>query len=107
MNKRLELHEILCNLINITEPDGDRHTYFQPPESVKMKYDAIRYSRKRIVNRFANNSVYNQRDCYEVIVIYEDPDSDLPKKVSRLPLCSFDRHYTSNNLNHDVFTLYY
>lgn len=101
MASRLNLQTELENLL------GSRNVYFQPPANVQMKYDAIRYSRKNIQNRFANNSVYNQRDCYEIIVIYKNPDSDLPRKISRLPLCSFDRHYTADNLNHDVFTIYY
>jgi hypothetical protein len=101
MASRLELHEKLCEIL------GSRNVYFQPPSSDKMRYDAIRYSRKNIKNTHANNSVYNQRDCYELIVIYKDPDSDIPRKILKLPLCSFDRHYTADNLNHDVFTLYY
>lgn len=85
---------------------GSRNAYSDPPESVKMHYPAIRYSRKAIENRFANNSVYAQKNCYEVIVIYDDPDSELPIEISRLPMCSHDRHYVADNLHHDVFTLY-
>lgn len=85
---------------------GSRNVYFQPPASVQIKYDAIVYSRKSIDNIYANNLVYKQDDAYEVIAIYKNPDSDIPKKLSRLPKCSFDRHYTADNLNHDVFTLY-
>lgn len=85
---------------------GSRNVYFDPPESVKMQYDAIRYSRSNIENVYANNSVYKQNDRYEVIAIYRDPDSDLPGKISRLPLCRHDRHYVADNLHHDVFTLY-
>lgn len=101
MGSRLELHTLFEDIL------GSRNVYFQPPESVKMKYDAIVYSRDDIENIFANNSVYSQYDTYEVIAIYEDPDSDLPKKISRLPLCRFDRHYIADNLNHDVFILYF
>ena len=86
---------------------GSPNVYYDPPESVKMHYDAIRYSRSKIVNTFANNSVYKQDDRYEVVAIYRDPDSDLPRKISRLPKCSHDRHYVANNLHHDVFTLYH
>lgn len=107
MHKRLELHDILCEIINITEPNGDRHTYYQPPESIKMNYPAIVYSRKSIDNVHANNSIYRQSNAYEVIVIDEDPDSEIVSKVSKLPTCRHDRHYESDNLNHDVFTLYY
>lgn len=85
---------------------GNGNVYFNPPESVKMQYEAIRYNRKTIENKFANNSVYIQDDCYEVTAIYKNPDSDLPKKISRLPKCSHDRQYVADNLIHDVFTIY-
>ena len=107
MDKRLELHEILCGIVNITEPDGDRHVYFQPPESVKIKYPAIIYSRNDIDNMFANNDVYKQTYNYQVTAIDRDPDSEIVDKVSKLPTCRFNRHFVSDNLNHDVFILYY
>lgn len=86
---------------------GSKNVYYQPPASVIMQYDAIVYSRSNIENTFADNNVYKQDDSYEVIAIYEDPDSDLPRKISMLPKCRFVRHYTADNLNHDVFELYY
>lgn len=107
MDSRLEFHEMLCDLVNITEPDGDRHTYFDPPESVRMKYPAIRYRRKKIDKRYANNIAYRMLHCYEVTVIDDNPDSEISKKVLSLPYCEYDRSYPSNNLNHDVFTIYH
>jgi len=101
MASRLSLQTMLEDLL------GSRNVYFQPPASVQMEYDAIVYSRKKIDNTFANNSVYKQDNAYELIVIYEDPDSELPKKISRLPKCRFDRHFEADNLNHDVYTLYF
>ena len=86
---------------------GNRNVYFQPPESVKLKYPAIVYSLKAIDNSFAGNSVYRQSQSYEVTVIDSDPDSEIRDKVSTLPMCKFDRHFKSDNLNHYVFTLYY
>lgn len=107
MSKRLELHDILCELVNITEPNGDSHVYFNPLASVNMKYPAIRYKRKKIDKIYANNVVYKFKTCYEVIVIDSDPDSDLVEKVLLLPHCEHDRSYVSDNLHHDVFTLFY
>jgi hypothetical protein len=101
MDRRLELHELLCELAE------SRNVYFQPPSDVRMNYRAIVYNRKGIDNTYANNSVYKQDVPYELTVIDHDPDSDLVKKVSRLPRCRHDRHYTADGLNHDVFTLYY
>lgn len=96
-NLQIELEELL----------GSKNVYYQPPASVHMNYPAIVYSRKDIENAFADNLVYNQSHSYEVIVIDQDPDSVFVEKISKLPTCRFDRHYTTNNLNHDVFTLYY
>lgn len=101
MGSRLELQTLFETIL------GSPNVYFQPPESVKMKYDAIVYSRKDIENTFADDSVYKQDDAYEVVVITRNPDSDIPRKISRLPKCSYDRHYVADNLNHDVFTIYY
>jgi len=101
MANRLYLQALLENLL------GSRNVYYDPPESVRMKYPAIRYFRKKINNTFANDSVYKQDTCYELIAIYDDPDSDIPLKLSTLPKCVHDRQYVADNLYHDVFTLYF
>ena len=106
-DKRLELHELLCGIINITEPDGNRHTYFDPPMNSKIKYPAIIYSRKKINKVYANNSAYRILHPYEIIVIDHNPDNDYVNKLLELPYCEHDRHYAADNLHHDVFTLYY
>lgn len=101
MSNRLKLHELLCEAL------GSRQVYFQPPESVKMKYPAIVYSRNRIDNEHADDDVYMQSPSYSITVIDKNPDSEIVERVSRLPMCRFDRHFTADNLNHDTFTIYY
>lgn len=101
MGSRLELQTMLEGLL------GTRNVYYQPPESLKIKYPAVVYSRDDIRNSHANDSVYKQDCAYVLTVIDKDPDSEIVKRVSKLPKCSFDRHFESDNLNHDVFTLYY
>ena len=86
--------------------DSD-NVYFQPPASVQMKYPAIRYAREKIENDFANNNPYIQTYRYQVIVIDKNPDSEIVKAVSQLPGCQHKSHYVSDNLNHDVFTIYF
>ncbi len=98
---REELQKILEDL------SGSRNVYFQPPESLKIKYPAIVYSRTSIQNVFADNSAYKGHTVYQITVIDEDPDSELTEAVSKLPLCSCNRHFASDNLNHDVFTIYF
>ena len=100
-SRRLELHEKLCDIL------GSRNAYYNPPESVKLEYPAIVYHRKPIDNRFADNSVYKQSQGYQVTVIDEDPEGMLARKISQLPTCRPTQHFTSDNLVHDVFELYY
>lgn len=83
------------------------NVYFQPPDGMRLEYDCIIYDLSNRDNRHANNSVYKQNVAYKVTVIYRNPDSDLPTKISKLPLCNFDRSYKADNLNHEVFTLYW
>lgn len=99
MARRLQLHEILCGIA--------KNVYYQPPESVKMEYPAIVYVREDINNNHADNSVYAQSHSYQITVIDKDPDSEIVEAVSKLPRCRFNRHFTSDNLNHDVFILYF
>lgn len=101
MSDRLDLQSILEELLD------SRNVYYQPPESIKMKYDAIRYSKKNIRSTYANDGKYSMRDCYEVIVIAGRPDHPVIGKLLELPYCSYDRHYVADNLHHDVLTIYY
>lgn len=86
---------------------GTRNVYEDPPESVKMKYTAIKYSKTGENVRFANNGRYIRRNRYEVIVIAHELDDPVIEKLLVLPYCSWERHYVSNNLHHDVLTLYH
>ena len=107
MDSRLDLHENLCNIIGLTDPiDGDRHVYFQPPESVKMKYPAIRYKIKGYRKVYANDGGYRLLPSYEVILIDKNADSIYFEDILLLPFCSFDRSYVFDNLNHFIFTIY-
>lgn len=101
MRARTELHKILCGTL------GSKNCYFQPPETVKMKYPCIVYSTDRINNTFADDYPYINKKRYSVTVIDPDPDSDIPNQVAQIPSCQFDRFYISDNLNHFVFTLYF
>ena len=86
---------------------GSRNVYYQPPESVKINYPAIIYSCSDIDVRHANDKTYMMTRRYEIIVIDKKPDTSVIGTSLQLPLCSYDRHYVSDNLYHDVLTLYY
>lgn len=102
MERRVQLQALLEELI------GSRNVYFQPPSTVMLSYPCIIYSRG-VIGRteFANNMPYHHQVRYDVTVVDKDPDSEILEKVASLPMCSFQRHYTADNLNHDVYNLYY
>lgn len=101
MDNRLKLHALFEAILK------SKNVYFQPPESVKIKYSAIVYALDDIESRHANDSVYGLRRRYLVTLITEDPDSTVIGELASLELCRFIRHYKSDNLNHYVFELYY
>ena len=107
MDRRLKLHTILCEILGCPETGDQCRAYFQGPNNTLMEYDCIRYSRSKIDPEFADNLPYQLNDRYQLIVIHRNPDSDLPRKVAMLPMCSHERHYKADNLYHDVFNLYY
>ena len=101
MGSRIDLQDMLEELLESS------NVYYQPPTSIKMNYPAIVYSRDDYDNLFADNGVYAQTKAYMITVIDKNPDSEYVDKVSKLPMCTFDRHYVADNLNHDVFTIYF
>lgn len=98
---RLELDSILRDII------GSSNVYYEPPSTIRMQYPCIVYDRGRIDLSHANDKPYLLNKRYNITVIYYDPDDDLPDKIAVLPMCFHDRHFTNDNLQHDVFTLYY
>lgn len=81
--------------------------YFQPPADIQMQYPCIVYERNDVHIQYADNSPYKHKKRYQVTIMDQDPDSEIPDKVALLTLCSFDRHFKAGNLNHDVYNLYF
>jgi len=100
-DRRLEFHKLLVTTL------GNNNVYFQPPTNVELKYPCIIYKRSRFDSNYADGKLYKGMQGYQVMIIDFDPDSEIPGRVRLLPFCRFDRHYTADNLNHDVFNVYY
>lgn len=101
MTERTELHEILCDTL------GSRNVYFDPPETIKMKYPAIVYSLSDVKKTYADNICYKNFKAYAVTIIDKNPDSEIPDKLLCLPYVEFDRTYRADNLHHFVYTMYF
>lgn len=101
MALRSQLQDLLKDLL------GTDKVYFQPPPNVNMVYPCIVYKRDFANTEFAGNKPYKHMKRYQVTVIDPNPDSLIPDKIAALPMCVFDRFYTADNLNHDVYKLFF
>lgn len=99
MAQRQQLHQLLESFCE--------HVYFQPPSNIKLEYPCIVYKRDYADTKFADDNPYRHTLRYQITVIDRDPDSAIPSKVAALPLSLFNRFYTADNLNHDVYVLYF
>lgn len=101
MASRLDLQTKLETLL------GSRNVYYQPPETIKMNYPAIVYFRAKPNIRHANDEIYMKTKYYEIIVISRNPEEPVISSIEDLPMCSWSRHFVSENLHHDVLNLYF
>lgn len=99
---RSKLHNIFVEILGLPE-----QVYFQPPANVQMKYPCIVYQRDHSHTQFAGNLPYLYEKRYQVTVIDRDPDSEIPDKIAALPKTLFSRFFAVDNLNHDVFDVYF
>lgn len=101
MGSRLELQALLETIM------GNKNVYYNPPSNITMAYPAIRYERSDVDIKHANNNPYRITSCYSITVIGRLPNDNIINQLLSLPMCSFDRHYAYDGLNHDVLQLYY
>ena len=95
---RLELHDLLMDIL------GSSNVYYQPPESFKIQYPCIVYNRTDIDALHADDNPYIKRHRYLVTHIGYDPDDPVVEEMAGIRGFSYDRHFTSDGLHHDVFT---
>lgn len=107
MATRLQLQAALQAIIGVRS-DGKANVYFQPPESVKLSYPCIIYKRNGGDTEHADDRPYRFTVSYEILLIDKNPDSEFIEKLAMaFPTIEYKRHYVSDNLNHDAFSLFY
>jgi hypothetical protein len=99
MGQRLDLHQILQTITPLV--------YFQPPTNVHLEYPCIIYKRDFADTKFADDNPYSHTKRYMVTIIDSNPDSEIPNQVAALPMSLFNRFYTADDLNHDVYNVYF
>lgn len=94
--------------IELREVLGSNNTYFQPPESVKLKYPCFVYSLSSDYDRFADDRSYMFYEGYDVTAISKDPDQTFKEELKeKFRHCTWNRSFISDNLNHNVYKIYY
>lgn len=102
MNSRVDLQIQLETVL------GSRNVYFQPPETIKIKYPAIVYELGDIRLKKANNGNYLKQRQYNVTLIHSDPDNDVVDKLlDNFLYIELNRAYKADNLYHYAFDIYY
>ena len=97
---RSELDSILRTTI------GSTHVYFQPSESVKIKYPCVIYKLDNIPTLDADDLKYKMNTVYQLIYVTKSPTDPNVHKLAMLPRSSFERFYTIDELNHYVYRIY-
>lgn len=112
MGTRLALHQALIDLmianVGIENLDPScKNVYYQIPETVKMHYPAIVYSRSGIQNEDADNDKYLVNKSYQVTYIDRNPDATMVDALNSFPYSRYVSHTVYDNLNHDTFEIFY
>jgi len=111
MGRRQQL-QILLKSLMVNDPEADPLTYrgkvyFQPETNIEIEYPCIIYEQDNSRNHFADNIPYSHTKRWQVEVVDEDADSDIPDKVEGLPMCTFQRGFSSAGLYHKFYSLYF
>ena len=107
MSRRLKLHNALCDILSLSKQRTRVSCLFSTTIIGKNEIPRHVYALDDIENTFANDGVYLSARKYSVTVIDSDPDNSLVDKVASMPTSRFNRHYTKDNLNHDVFEIFF
>lgn len=98
------LHEILCNI------DGVKEVYYQPPNNTMLVYPCLIYTMDYLDITYADGKRYLSFPQYTLTLIDYDPESIIQRHILDLDAdchVSFNRFFTSDNLNHWVYKLVY
>ena len=87
---------------------GNKNVYFQPPESVKLRFPCIVYEYDVGITKYADDIPYQYIRPYKITIITQNPESDLVSKLAyKYPTIRQLPHFVSDNRYHDAFRLYY
>ena len=99
--RRNELDAILRNLL------ASDHVYFQQPTGLKIEYPCIVHKLSQQSDVHADNKPYRRLHQYTLTYITKDPDDPMVDLIDDLRYCRLVQSFSSDHLNHYVYTIYY
>lgn len=88
--------------------DSVKHVYTKPPANNGMEYPCVLIARAQGNTAFADNSPYRHQTRFTLTGMSLDPTSSvLYKLLAALPRSTHERSFPADNLNHDVFTIFF
>lgn len=102
--RRKEFHLLLEGMLE------SKNVYFQPPSDnrvAKLKYPCIVYQLDNIDELYADSIPYGWTLQYSVTYISKLPDMKVPQRIASIPTAAFSRFFTTENLNHYVYRIFY
>lgn len=106
MKTRLDFDAALKEFLS--ENYSDWRVYFQPPTNVKMEYPCVRYTKEAPKGLRADDSLYLKFRKYSVTAIHRNPDCNIGEELMEyFEHCSYENRYVTDNLYHEVLTIYY
>lgn len=98
---RVELDRILRTTL------GSTNVYFDPPESIKIKYPCIVYALGDHRESRAENAPYIKMKRYGLTYITQDADDPMVDTLEDLEYCHLNRPYKSDGLFCYAFDIYF
>jgi len=87
--------------------DAVKKVYTKPPTNSGMEYPCVLISRAQGNTAFADNNPYRHQPRYLLTGISQDPTTGLYKLLAALPRSTHERSFPADNLNHDVFMIFF
>jgi len=96
---RLTLHQTLVDIL------GSNNVYYNPPETLQMKFPCIVYNLDYIEDMHADNSKYIDWTTYKIYVVSKKVDHPAIRQILNIPMTRFSTRYVRDGLYHDVIIL--
>lgn len=102
MDRRIKLHHLLEKIL------GSKNVYYDPPEDFKLTYPCIVYFQENNAEWHADNRQYHRAKRYSLTYITRKADDPMVDQIDeQLLYCSLNRSFTTSNLHHHAYTLFY